>query len=255
MVISDPLKSMARHSVQDDVLSVSSLSVSWHDDSNLLDIVSWILIASPISGSIKAQGNVTILLWRDVSHQMDRLLIKSNSRMVSVQHVLKGTKDDGIQISIKWIARAMPESIGKDVKLRVYGCPARWREQRANSVNEFSMELEGVRCTTVIDRVIHLSASRSHGQSTVVVANLITKGAVRSAWCGEILIEDIGDVLKRWEGDCPLIAAHAKLGVKVGGVRKSFNSPVQSMARGTLNIHLPKAVDHPVRIKRLARNR
>ena len=102
MVISDPLKSMARHSVQDDVLSVSRpLSISWHDDSDLLDIVSWSLVAAPISGCIKAQGNAAILLWRDVSHQMDCLFIKSNGRVAAMQHVLKGTKNDGIQISIK----------------------------------------------------------------------------------------------------------------------------------------------------------
>jgi hypothetical protein len=151
----------------------------------------------------------------------------------------------------------MSESIGtiKNVKLRIYRIFARWREQRANFVIELSMEPEGVRPTTVIDRLIQLSANRSHGQSTVVVANLFTKGGVRSAWCGEIFIKDVRDVLKRWEGDFPLIAAHAKYGMKVGGVRKSFNSPVQSMAKGTQNVHLPKAVDHPGRIKRLASKR
>jgi hypothetical protein len=101
MVISNPLKSTARHSIQDDVLSVSrGLSISWHDDSDLLDIVSWILIATPIGGRIKVQGNATILLWRDVSHQMHCLLIKFNSRMARVQHVLKGTENDGIQVSV-----------------------------------------------------------------------------------------------------------------------------------------------------------
>ena len=151
----------------------------------------------------------------------------------------------------------MPKSIGtiKDVKLRIYRCSARYREQRANSVNEFSMELEGVRRMTIIDRVVHISANRGHGQSTIVVANVISKCAVRSSWCGEVLIENIGDMLKRWEGDVTLITAHAKLGINVGGVRKSFNSPVQSMAKGTLNVHLPKAVNHPGRTERLARKR
>ena len=59
-------------------------------------------------------------------------------------------------------------------------------------------------------------------------------------------------MLKRWEGDVALIAAHAKLGINVRGVRKSFNSPVQSMAKETLNVHPPKAVNHPGRTERLA---
>jgi hypothetical protein len=41
-----------------------------------------------------------------------------------------------------------------------------------------------------------------------------------------------GNRLERWKGDGPLIAAHAKLGMNVGGASKSFSSPVKSMAKG-----------------------
>jgi hypothetical protein len=41
-----------------------------------------------------------------------------------------------------------------------------------------------------------------------------------------------GNRLERWEGDLPLIAAHAKLKTNVGGASKSFSSPVKSVAKG-----------------------
>jgi hypothetical protein len=48
----------------------------------------------------------------------------------------------------------------------------------------------------------------------------------------EKAIELDGNRLERWEGDLPLIAAHAKLGMNVGGAGKSFSSPVKSVAKG-----------------------
>jgi hypothetical protein len=50
-----------------------------------------------------------------------------------------------------------------------------------------------------------------------------------------------GNRLERWKGDGSLIAAHAKLGMNVGGASKSFSSPVKSMAKGAS----PQGYGHP----------
>jgi hypothetical protein len=61
--------------------------------------------------------------------------------------------------------------------------------------------------------------------------------------------------LKRGNGDFALITTHPKLKKIDNRVRKGFSSPMKSMAKGALNVHLSKTVNHPSMIKRLACNR
>ena len=63
-----------------------------------------------------------------------------------------------------------------------------------------------------------------------------------------------GGWLKWGEGNFALIAAHPKLGIVNGGVGKGFSAPMKGMAKGTLNGHIPKTMDLPSRVKRLASN-
>ena len=60
--------------------------------------------------------------------------------------------------------------------------------------------------------------------------------------------------LKWGEGDLALITAHAKLGVDNGGAGKRLSLPMKGMAKRTLNIHFPKTLDLPSRVKWLASN-
>jgi len=46
-----------------------------------------------------------------------------------------------------------------------------------------------------------------------------------------------------------LIAAHAKKRIVDSRGSKGFSFPIKGMARRTLNIHIPKAVNLPSRIK------
>ena len=55
--------------------------------------------------------------------------------------------------------------------------------------------------------------------------------------------------LKIRKGDLALIAAHAKKGIINGRGSEGFSFPMKGMAKRTLNIHLPKAVNLPSRIK------
>ena len=61
----------------------------------------------------------------------------------------------------------------------------------------------------------------------------------------EKVLENIRDWLERWKNDLSLIAAHAKLGIKIRGCCKLFRTPVKGMAKRAQNVHVSKAVDHP----------
>ena len=58
------------------------------------------------------------------------------------------------------------------------------------------------------------------------------------------------NVVKWGKVNLALIATHAKSGVVDCRVGKGFSSPMKGMARRTLNVHLPKGVNLPSRIKR-----
>ena len=60
--------------------------------------------------------------------------------------------------------------------------------------------------------------------------------------------------LKWGEGDLALITAHAKLGVDDGGAGKGLSLPMKGMAKRTLNVHLPKTMELPSRVKWLVSN-
>ena len=112
---------------------------------------------------------------------MNCLLVKVNSRVAPMQHVQKGGQVDGIKLSINGVrvSDAILQCFSRimDVQLRIHRIIAISGEERANLVNELPMELVGVRGTTIIDRVIQLSPNRSHGQSIVVLVNVLAKFA------------------------------------------------------------------------------
>jgi hypothetical protein len=62
-------------------------------------------------------------------------------------------------------------------------------------------------------------------------------------------------VLKRRKGDLATIATHAKLGIAEGRMGKSLSYPMKGITVRAQNIHVPKAVNIPSRIKRVACNR
>jgi hypothetical protein len=55
--------------------------------------------------------------------------------------------------------------------------------------------------------------------------------------------------LKLRKGDFALITAHAKLGIVDGRGGESFSFPMKGVTKRAFNVHLPKAVNLPSRIK------
>jgi hypothetical protein len=47
-------------------------------------------------------------------------------------------------------------------------------------------------------------------------------------------------------------AAHAKLGMSIGGCSETLSHPMKSMAVRTFNIHSSQSMNRPIRTKRLA---
>jgi hypothetical protein len=102
---------------------------------------------------------------------------------------------------------------------------------------------------TIIDRLIDFATDRSHGQSIVVSADMITKRLANVILSSEQLEKLRGDCMERWQDNLSTEAAHAKFGVPIGGCCQMFSHPVQSMAFRTLNIHPSQIMDWPIRTK------
>jgi hypothetical protein len=120
-------------------------------------------------------------------------------------------------------------------------------------MNELSMQDKGVRTTTTL--VDSYFANRSHSQGIVVEENELMKVRTKRIIASEELVKLMWNFLKFRKRDFALIATHAKLGINVRGDRKGFSSPMKGMAKGTLNVHLSKAMNLPSRIKGLTSNR
>ena len=68
--------------IQDDVLRASDLiPITWQDDCNLPDSSIRLLITTPVTPRIKAQGNVTVALRGHSKAQPIGLLVEGDTRM------------------------------------------------------------------------------------------------------------------------------------------------------------------------------
>jgi hypothetical protein len=120
-------------------------------------------------------------------------------------------------------------------------------------MDELSTQDKRVRTTTTL--IDSCFANRSHGQGVVVKENEPVKIRTKRIIASEELVKLLWNFLKIRKRDFALIATHAKLGINDRGDRKGFCPPMKGMARGTLNVHLSKAMNLPSRIKWLAGNR
>ena len=126
-----------------------------------------------------------------------------------------------------------------DVKLRVCEVLTLEGKNGASLMNELSTQDKGVRATTtLIDRRVSSFANRSHGQGIVVIEDALVKGRTDSI-IASVKVEKITwNGLKFRKRDLALIAAHAKPRIDDRRVGKGFSSPMKSMAKRTLNVHL-----------------
>ena len=62
-----------------------------------------------------------------------------------------------------------------DVELCIRGSKDRLRQKGADPMHKCSMKLEDPRAPTIIQAMVQLSSYRGHGQSIVVILDVITK--------------------------------------------------------------------------------
>jgi hypothetical protein len=75
------------------------------------------------------------------------------------------------------------------------------------------------------------------------------KGSTDMVIGSKKVIEILGNMMKFRKGDFALIAAHAKKRIVDCRGSEGFIFPMKGMARRTLNVHLPKGMNLPSRIK------
>ena len=143
-----------------------------------------------------------------------------------------------------------------NVELGVCGISAIRRNDRASIMNELSTQDIGIRSTTtLIDSRISCLASRSHGQGVVVEKDLVVKVPIGRIIHSKKAIKSLGNRLKVRKGYFALIATHAKKGIVDCRRGKGFSFPIKGMAKRTQNVHCPKIINLPSRIKRKMCNR
>ena len=104
MKITDTLKGRAMPAVENDVMCTFWLiTITWKNDSNL--VVGGIrqIVTAMITGLIKVQGYLALLVWRHIPGELIGLPVHLNSRMVTVEHVLEGDQSVVMEVSVPGI--------------------------------------------------------------------------------------------------------------------------------------------------------
>src|SRR5713101_7749823 len=207
--------------VDNDVLGSSNLlSITNHSNSNLINIRIRKIVATPVRIWIKVKRDLTTLIRWQGSGQLECLLIKMKSWMRVALIMLGNT-------TIKGISKA---PVVMNVQLGISRMQTLGRNNRASLMDEFSTQDIRVRATTTIDRRIECLANRSHSKGVVIKKDMLAKGRTNIISASEEVKKVMRNRLKIGKNDFALITAHAKLGIDVGGVRKSFSSPMEGMA-------------------------
>jgi hypothetical protein len=142
------------------------------------------------------------------------MLIKLDSRVSIMKHVLKFLHNSAVQSGAKWMSHAIIKSHGRvmNIKLRPSRGVAWSWHKRPSSMNKLSMKPIGVRPLTIVVGIINISSNRSKGQKIVIMADIFAKGCLN--WClkGEKIGKLRRSMVKIGGHDFALITAHAKLG-------------------------------------------
>jgi hypothetical protein len=105
------------------------------------------------------------------------LLVHLDSRMVAVEHVLKGDHGMMIELGVPPVGHPKVDSISWIVNVQLskdWRLLLRWKK-RTTLVGKHAVQPKDVGAFTIIDRLIHLATNRSHGKSIIVVVNMFSE--------------------------------------------------------------------------------
>jgi hypothetical protein len=227
MQISDALKGRAVLVIKNDVTCIFWLiTITWKNDSNLIVGGIGEIVTATVTGLIKAQSYLALLFWRHIPCELIGLPIHLNCRMTTVEHVLEGDHGVMIRVSIPGIGHPKVDCISWiiHIQLSIYGWFSFWWKKRASLVGQLTMQFEHIGTDaiihslfTIVDRLIHFATYRSHGKGIVVGANMITKRFSNVILSSEQLEQLRWNRVKGWQDYLSTQAAHAKLGISIGG--------------------------------------
>ncbi len=142
-----------------------------------------------------------------------------------------------------------------DIKLGVSEIPVLKRKNRASLINKLPSQAIGIRpSSTLVDIGLRMLANRSESQRVVVKEDVVVESMTGRIIASKKVKKLMWNLLKGRKGDLALITTHPKLGINIRGLRKGLSFPMKGMARMTLNVHLTKVMNLPIRIKGLASN-
>ena len=72
-----------------------------------------------VTALIKAQSNLALLLWRHVPGELMGLLVHLDSRMMAVEHILKGNHDVMIELGVVPVGHPKVDSIGRIINVQL----------------------------------------------------------------------------------------------------------------------------------------
>jgi hypothetical protein len=112
MQIGDALKRRAMSAIENDVTNPLWLvTIARKDDSNFISCSSRKVVAATVTALIEAKGNLALLLWKHVPGELMGLLVHLDSRMMAVEHILKGNHGVMIELGVPPVGHSKVDSI------------------------------------------------------------------------------------------------------------------------------------------------
>src|ERR1700724_444465 len=127
------------------------LTTPRNDSGDLIGSSGWKIVAAAVTGVIKTQSDLALVLGWHVPGQLMSRLVQLDSWMMAVEHVLQNLHGVTTKIPVVLIGHAIVESIDWiiNIKLTVDRVLARMGKERASAMGESAMNLEEIWSSTI----------------------------------------------------------------------------------------------------------
>jgi len=153
------------------------VTINGKDNGDLISCSGKKIVAATVTALIEVKGDLALLLWRHVPGELMGLLVHLDSRMMAVEHILKGNHDVMIELSVPPVGHPKVDSIRWiiNVQLSIDWKLPPGRKKGSALVGKLAMQPKDIGTFTILDRLIHLATDRSHGKSIIVVVDAVSE--------------------------------------------------------------------------------